>query len=496
MIPLSMAEIAEIVGGRLHRCRGSDLVTGTVEFDSRRIAPGDLFVAIPGERVDGHSFAAEAVRRGAVGVLAAREVDVPAVIVPPAAGPPAGVYALAGDSGGAGAAVLAALGALARHVVERLADTTGMRTIAITGSAGKTSTKDLIADLLTPLGPTIAAPGSFNNEVGMPWTALRADEETAFLVLEYSARGAGHIAGLCRTVPPRVGAVLNVGTAHLEEFGSRGAIARAKGELVEALPAAGQGGVAVLNLDDPLVAAMAERTVAEVLGVGQTEAAAVRAADVGLDEQARPRFTLVTPRGSRPVELALHGAHQVGNALAAAAVGLRAGASLEAVADGLSAALPRSGKRMEVRTRADDIVVINDAYNAGPEAMRHALSTLATIAESATPQRRSVAVLGPMLELGESSESVHEEIGALAGALGLGKLICVGDGARAIRRGAAAAGVADAVSVPDVDAAITALSRELVGHDVVLVKASNSVGLWRVADAVLDGGSHAEGTGA
>ncbi len=496
MIPLSTAEIAAIVGGRLHRCHGRERVTGTVEFDSRRVGPGGLFVALPGERADGHSFAVDAAHRGAAAVLAARELDVPTIVVPPVADAPAGVYALAADRDGAGAAVLAAIGALARNVTDRLVASSGLRTVAVTGSAGKTSTKDLIAELLTPLGPTIAAPGSFNNEVGMPWTALRADDATAFLVLEYSARRTGHIAGLCRIVPPQVGAVLNVGSAHLEEFGSRAAIATAKGELVEALPAAAEGGTAVLNLDDPRVAAMAARTRAEVLGAGQCEAAAVRATEVSLDEQARPRFTLTTPQGSRGVQLGLHGAHQVGNALTAAAVALRAGANLEAVAEGLSAAVPRSGKRMEVHTRADDVLVINDAYNAGPEAMSHALHTLATIAGSASPPRRSVAVLGPMLELGESSESAHEGIGRLAGALGLGKLICVGAGARPIRRGAAAAGVSDAASVPDVAAAISVVSEALAPHDVVLVKASNSVGLWRVADALLDAVSRTERTGA
>jgi UDP-N-acetylmuramoyl-tripeptide--D-alanyl-D-alanine ligase len=491
-----MAEVAEIVGGRLHRCRGSERVNGSVEFDSRRAGPGGLFVAIPGQRVDGHSFATDALRRGATGVLAAHEVAAPAVIVPPVAAAPAGPYALSGDTEGAGAAVLAAMGALARHVVDRLARSTGLRSIAVTGSAGKTSTKDLIADLLAPLGATISAPGSFNNEVGMPWTALRADESTAFLVLEYSARGAGHIAGLCRIVPPQLGAVLNVGSAHLEEFGSRAAIAAAKGELVEALPPAADGGTAVLNRDDPLVAAMAGRTTAYVLGVGQSEAAEVRATGVDLDAQARPRFTLATSDGTRAVELGLHGAHQVGNALAAAAVALRAGAGLDQVAEGLSAAVPRSGQRMELHTRADDIVVINDTYNAGPEAMRQALSTLATIASSAAPRRRPVAVLGAMLELGESSEALHEEIGGLAAALGVGKLLCVGEGARGIRCGAVAAGAPDAVSVPDADAAITVLAAELAPRDVVLIKASHAVGLWRVAEAVLDGSTHPGGLGA
>ena len=268
MIELTLAEIAEAVSGRLHRADGGERVTGSVEFDSRKVTDGGLFVALPGERADGHDFAASAVAAGAAGVLAAREVDAPAVIVPPL--PPGQAHersvALAGDTDGSGAAVLAALAALARHVVTRLSET-GLTVVGVTGSSGKTSTKDLIAQLLEPLGPTVAPPGSFNNELGHPWTALRADRKTRHLVLELSARGPGHIAELAAVAPPRIGVVLNVGSAHVGEFGSQEGIARTKGELVEALPAEG---VAVLNVDDPFVAEMAQRTSARVVGVGES----------------------------------------------------------------------------------------------------------------------------------------------------------------------------------------------------------------------------------
>ncbi len=275
MIEMRLAEVAAVTGGRLHRASGDERVTA-VEFDSRAIRPGGLFLALPGARVDGHRFAAAAMAAGAAGLLAARPVDAPAVIVPPA--PRAtGTGLDESDPDGSGAAVLAALARLAGHVVAALP---GLTVVGITGSSGKTSTKDLLAALLSPLGPTVAPPGSFNNELGLPWTALRAGPDTRHLVLEFSARGRGHIAALARAVPPRMGVVLNVGSAHLGEFGSTAAIAAAKGELVEALPA---DGIAVLNADDPAVAAMATRTAARVLTVGRAPGATVRAEDVRLD---------------------------------------------------------------------------------------------------------------------------------------------------------------------------------------------------------------------
>ncbi|MGQ0841066.1 UDP-N-acetylmuramoyl-tripeptide--D-alanyl-D-alanine ligase [Actinokineospora sp.] len=482
MIPLTLREVADAVGGRLHRADGTETVTGGVEFDSRELVPGGLFVAMPGERVDGHDFAAGAVAAGAVGVLAAREVDAPAVIVAPVTDAHTGSVALTGDTDGSGAAVLAGLAALARAVVDRLTPG-GLTVIGITGSSGKTSTKDLVAQLLAPMGPTIAPPGSFNNELGHPWTALRADADTRHLVLELSARGPGHIAALCDTAPPRIGVVVNVGTAHLGEFGSRADIARTKGELVEKLPA---DGVAVLNADDPLVAAMAERTAARVVLVGAAEHAQVRATDVELDDQARASFRLVTPAGEARVTLALHGAHHVGNALAAAAVALELGATPQEVAERLSAARRVSARRMEVITRPDGVTVVNDSYNANPESVRAALTTLATMARTGN-RRRSWAVLGVMGELGENTTEAHDEIGRLAVRLDINRLVVVGEQARAMHQGASLEGSwgEESVLVPDVDAAVALLRAELAPGDVVLVKASKVAALWRVADALL-----------
>ncbi|NUT99165.1 MAG: UDP-N-acetylmuramoyl-tripeptide--D-alanyl-D-alanine ligase [Saccharothrix sp.] len=483
MIPLSLAEIADAVGGTLHGTDGTPVVTGTVEFDTREVTAGGLFLALPGARVDGHDFAAQAVEAGAVGVLAGRPVDgVPTVVAPAVETGHGNAYVLSGDTDGAGAAVLAALAKLARHVVDRLPDLT---VIGVTGSSGKTSTKDLIAQVLAPLGPTIAPPGSFNNELGHPWTVLRADESTRFLVLELSARGRGHIAALCRVAPPKVGAVLNVGSAHLGEFGSREGIAQAKGELVEALPVEG---VAVLNADDPLVAGMADRTKADVVLVGEHPNADVRAVDIELDATARASFTLVAAEGEARVRLAVHGPHQVGNALTAAAIALRLGATPQQVAESLSQAERVSAHRMAVVERPDGVTIVNDAYNANPESVRAALKSLATISRATTPARRSWAVLGPMAELGDDHIRAHDEIGRLAVRLDINKLVVVGDQARPMHQGAHLEGSwgEEAVLVPDVAAAVELLRDQVRPGDVVLVKASNSYGLWRVAEALLE----------
>lgn len=476
MIPLTLGQVARAVGGRLHQATGAERVSGSVEFDSRRVGPGGLFVALPGTRVDGHDFAAAAHAAGAAGVLAAREVDAPAVLARPVpAGDPARSY------------VLAALAALARSVIDVLPDLT---VIGITGSSGKTSTKDLVAALLAPSGPTVAPPGSFNNELGHPWTALRCDGATRHLVLELSARGPGHVAALCATAPPRIGVVLNVGSAHLGEFGSRAAIAAAKGELVAALPHAASGGVAVLNADDPAVAAMATRTAARVVTVGRCHGADVRAAAVTLDAAGRPRFRLLTPLGAVAVALRGHGEHWVGNALAAAAVALECGVGFDAVAAGLAAAVPTSRWRMEVSDRPDGVRVVNDAYNANPESVRAALGALRRMSAAGTSRgRRSWAVLGEMGELGDFAPAAHAEIGRLAAESGVDHLVVVGEGARPLHDAALSAGSRDSVLVADVRAAVALLSEAVRPGDIVLVKASRAVGLERVAQALLDVGT-------
>ncbi len=496
MIDLTVAQIADIVGGELAgisaEAAAARHVSGTVEFDSRKVTPGGLFLALPGARSDGHDHATAAVAAGAVAVLAARPVGVPAIVVAPVAqaasrgdGGLAGV--LEHDTDGSGAAVLAALAKLAAAVAAELV-TGGLTVVGITGSSGKTSTKDLLAAMLDPLGEVVAPPGSFNNELGHPWTVLRATESTDYLILELSARHPGNIAALTAIAPPSIGVVLNVGTAHLGEFGSRESIAQTKSELPQAVP---QSGVVVLNVDDSAVAAMAGLTAARVVRVSrrsQTDAGPsdVWAGPVALDELARPHFTLHSAAWAVEVALAVHGDHQVSNALCAAAVALECGASAEQAAVALAGAHPVSQHRMRVKTRHDGVTVIDDAYNANPDSTRAGLQALAWMARGG---RRSWAVLGEMAELGDDAISEHDRIGRLAVRLDVSRLVVVGMGRSmgAMHHGAVMEGSwgGEAAIVADADAALSLLRAELQPGDVVLVKASNAAGLGALADALV-----------
>ena len=464
MIALSLAEIAEVVGGQTHDIPDPSVqVTAPVVRDSREVEPGSLFVAFAGERVDGHDFAEQVVEAGAVAVLASRPVGVPAIVVED---------------------VQTALGALARHVVRRL----GATLVALTGSAGKTSTKDLIAQVLQRKAPTVFTPGSLNNEIGLPLTALSATEETKFLVLEMGARGIGHIRYLTDLTPPKIGLVLNVGTAHIGEFGGREQIAQAKGELVESLP---EDGAAILNADDPLVRAMASRTKAKVILFGEADEADVRAENVRLTDSGQPSFSLRTPSGASDVTMRLYGEHHVSNALAAAAVAHELGMSAEEIATALSEAGSLSRWRMEVTERPDGVTIVNDAYNANPESMRAALRALAAMGRG----RRTWAVLGKMAELGDEALAEHDAVGRLAVRLNVGKLVAVGGReASWLQLGAYNEGSwgEESVHVSDAQAAVDLLRSELRPGDVVLVKASRSVGLESVAQALLATGAEGE----
>ena len=467
-MPLSIAEIAEMAAGTLSDVADpAARITGPVVADSRAVVPGALFVALPGARHDGHDFVARAVADGAGLVLAARPVGVPAVVVD--------------DT----------VHALGRFAHRYLAALSAPLVVGITGSSGKTSTKDIIAQLLAERGPTVAPVGSFNTEVGLPLTVLRADAATRYLVLELSARGLGHIAYLAKISQPSIGVVLNVGTAHVGEFGSSEVVAQAKGELVEALPS---DGVAVLNADDANVIAMRSRTTARVVTFGTADAADVRASQVRLDEQARPTFQLTAAGGDATVTLALHGAHHVSNALAAATVALEAGFEIDEVAAALGRVWPMSRWRMEVADRADGVTVINDAYNANPESMGAALNALAAMG-AARASGRTFAVLGLMAELGAHSDAAHRATGATAAALGIDHLVVVGEAASEIANGAVAAGFAAGATsvVDDVAQAIAFLDGHLRPGDVVLVKASRSADLQRVAERLLEG-AHAGNT--
>ncbi|MGZ4634167.1 MAG: UDP-N-acetylmuramoyl-tripeptide--D-alanyl-D-alanine ligase [Oryzihumus sp.] len=457
MIPLRLTDIARVTGGVHH---GEDvLVDGPVVTDSREAAAGSLYVARVGEAADGHAFTGAARDRGAVAALTTRQVDeLPCVVVPD---------------------IQDGFAALARHLIDASPELT---VIGITGSSGKTSTKDLIAAVLSRRGETVATEASFNGEVGVPLTICRITPTTRTLVLEMGARGIGHIAYLTQVAPPRIGVVLNVGTAHVGEFGSREAIGRAKSELVRELPA---DGVAVLNADDPVVAAMAEVTPARVVRFGSAPGADVRAEDVVLDDAGRAAFTLVTAQGRVPVQLGLYGEHHVSNALAAAAVALETGMPLADVAAALTAARPASRHRMEVHELADGVTLVNDAYNANPDSMRAALKALVAMGRG----RRTWAVLGEMLELGEESTVEHDAVGRLAVRLNVSRLVVVGEGARAMDSGARQEGSwgQESTWVPDADAAYALLQRELEPGDVVLLKSSNAAGLRWLGDRLVGG---------
>lgn len=488
MKEMTLRDAAQIVGGRLTDAADPDaVISGTVEFDSRKVRPGGLFLALPGERVDGVDFIPAALEAGAVAALTASEVDAPAIVVPRLAPSETNAMALAADTDGSGAAVLAALGALARANVDQLREHHGLRVVGLTGSAGKTSTKDLIASVLEPAGTVVAPPGSFNNEIGHPWTALRADESTDFLVLELSARAPGNIAALAEIAPLDIGAVLNVGTAHLGEFGSRDVIAQTKGELVEALPASG---LAILNADDDKVAAMAARTQARVRTVGLSAAADVYATAVEIDDEARASFVLNLEGETAQVRLKVHGEHQVSNALVAASVAIECGQSLAQVAESLSVATARSSRRMDVQTRADGVTVINDSYNANPDSVKAALRSVAVMARTANPPRPTWAVLGEMGELGDEAITEHDLVGRYLVRLNISHLIVVGLGRpqRALFQGAIQEGSwgAEAEHVESAEDALAILNDRLAPGDVVLVKASQAVGLWTVAESLLE----------
>ena len=479
MIALTAAQIAEAVSGTLSATLDPATVLVHVTPDSREVtAEGTLYVAKPGERADGHDFIDAALGAGAAAVLAERPTHAPDGAAHPAI--------IVED------AVLA-MGALAREVVRRVREHSPTTVIGITGSAGKTTTKDLLAALLATQGPTVAPVGSYNGEVGVPLTVFRAELDTRFLVVEMGADHVGNIAYLCDLVRPDIGVVLMVGTAHAGSFGGVANIARTKGELVEAL---GPDGVAVLNLDDERVAGMAARTAAPITWFTADERGVARAAedvaagrasglvaarDVRADDQERPVFDLQVGTDEaavrHPVASGLTGLHHVHNVLAAAAAAHAAGMDPAEIARGLDGLGPASRFRMERTDRADGVTIINDAYNANPESMRAALRTLATLGRSSG--RRTWAVLGEMLELGDARVREHTLVGESVVRLNIAQLLVVGAGARPLYIGALNEGSwgEEAHFVDDAAQAEAFLTEHLRPGDLVLVKSSNGVGL-------------------
>lgn len=454
-MPMTAAALAEAVGGMIVGDPEASATSFTI--DSRVLEPGACFVALQGER-DGHDFVGDAFARGAQIALVARPLD-----------HPIGTALVVVDD------PLAALARAAAHQRRQWCDVT---VVGITGSAGKTSTKDLTAAALTPDRRVHASFGSFNNEAGLPLTMLAVPPGTDVVVAEMGARFPGNIAALCAVAEPTVGVVTHIGLAHAEHLGGRDGIVKTKGELVEALPASG---IAVLNADDEATPLLAARTEARVLTVGTGAKADVAVADLELDAELRPRFTVASPWGALPVALGVRGAHQAQNAAMAATVALALGVAPEQVARGLAEAASASW-RMELETSPGGILVLNDAYNASPTSMRAALESFGRLA---APGRR-VAVLGDMLELGEHAEAEHAALGSLAATVGIDLLVAVGPHSAVTATHAERAGVVVLVAA-DREEAHAAVGAHVRPGDAVLVKASRAVGLEVLADALARG---------
>ena len=442
MIRLKVAQIADIVGGTLN-VEGNQEVWLAPVFDSRKATPGSFFLALVGEQADGHSYIKDALDNGAVFALVSKPVNYPNIKVED---------------------VLVALGKLAAYVRLQLPN---LKVIGITGSQGKTTTKDLLQHILQSIGPTIAPENSFNNELGAPLNLLRCDEQTKFCIAELGARHLGDISNLASIVKPDIGIVLKVGSAHLSEFGSRENIAKAKGELIKSLPS---DGVAILGLYDEFTPRMAEGFAGRVITFGESAAADVRAADVEIREGS-PHFDLVDGEGRVSVGMRLIGAQQIPNALAAAAAAIALGVSNDHIATALSTAENRSKWRMQLH-ELPGLLIINDAYNAAPESMEAALFSLRLFAQERGGS--AWAFLGKMHELGASSGQAHEKIGTLARDLGVDYLVAI----NAKEYGAS-------LNYENWEKALE-LMNEFAPGDVVLVKASRAEGLERLAQALIE----------
>ncbi|WP_104082042.1 UDP-N-acetylmuramoyl-tripeptide--D-alanyl-D-alanine ligase [Cryobacterium sp. Y11] len=471
MIALSLAEISQAVDGVLHLAgpaSAADQISGSVQTDSRLIEPGSIFVAKPGAQTDGHLFAPVAAERGAALLLVERTLDLPVTQI------------VVDDA-------VAALGALAHAVVARVRAAGQLKVVAVTGSNGKTTTKNLLHSMLERVGPTVAPRGSFNNQVGAPMTMLEVTADTRFLVIEMGASSEGAIAHLVSLARPDVGIVLTVGLAHAGEFGDLDATVRAKSEMVTDLL---ETDVAVLNADDPRVAQMAALTPARIVRFGQYGPVSggqidVRASDLH-GSRTGTTFTLHLANGqSAPVVFRVLGEHHVMNALAAAAAADVLGVSLTDIVTALESTTRAERWRMEVLGGKDDVTVINDAYNASPDSMSAALKTLAQIG---TPGRRTIAVLGEMAELGELAGEEHDRIGLLAVRLNISQMIVVGPRARRMHISTINEGSWDGESayVDTPEEAFDLVRSTVSPGDTVLVKSSNSAGLRFLGDRLGD----------
>ncbi|MFA5867530.1 MAG: UDP-N-acetylmuramoyl-tripeptide--D-alanyl-D-alanine ligase [Actinomycetota bacterium] len=468
MIELSVEEMARATGGDTEAGL-SDLATfASVSTDSRTVKPGDLFVALRGEHYDGHDFLTSVVDKGAMGIVAARDATNPFLKRIPKQF--MHITLIRVDD------TLKAYQEIARIAARKLS----AKVVAVTGSTGKTTTKDMIASILRGLGKTTASAENFNNEVGLPATILTADEDTEFMVLEMGMRGPGQIAELARIAKPHVGVITNIGLTHLELLGSEENIAMAKTELAAGVRPAG---TIVVNAGDAWVDKVAGASVAKVITFGAGKGADVRAEDIVLDERVRASFTVIAKIEGVgyefPVRLAVPGRHNVENALAAAAACLALGAPEQVIVEGLANARI-SLNRMSFIDCDSGILIINDTYNASPASVKAALETLAAAAGT-----RKIAVLGDMLELGDASKEAHLETGRRAAAAA-DIMFAVGELAQTIAEGAREAGMpADAViCFGDTDEAAARLRDEMKKGDVVLVKASRALRFERIVECI------------
>ena len=465
MIPLTLEEISVAINAATLNLDSNLKVTGKVVIDSRKVSQGDLFVAINGEKVDGHDFCHEAIKKGAIAVVSSKElVGIPTLLVKEGNA----------TSKNVDQPTVIALGKLANCLLMKLP---GIFKIAVTGSSGKTTTKDLLFDLGNLIGPTVAPVGSFNNEIGMPQTILECDEKTKVLILEMGAREVGNIKKLCQIAKPDTSILLNIGSAHIEIFGSRELILKTKSEIIECLNAED---VAVLNHEDETFSK--QKTKAKVVSFGLS-GADVSAKNVVLNDKAQASYELEFEGKVSQVNLKIVGAHQVSNSLAAAAVFLKKGLDIDLVAKTLSNSVAKSKWRMQVEVNRKNITVINDSYNANPESMKAAIRTLKQVGAD----KKTFIIVGEMLELGSDSKQMHEEVADLIQKLDVKKTLVVGNGAKIISDYLSSNAYKGRLEFcVDIDSAISKTKEMVEINDVVLVKASRAIGLERVANALMN----------
>lgn len=462
MISVDAKQLATILSAQLIGDENVT-VTGSAETDSRLVSSGSIFFAKPGEQADGHDFVEDAKARGAAVVVVEHPVDVDIVQL---------VVSNTVD----------ALGILAAWLIGELKANGRLKVVGITGSNGKTTTKNMLRAILSQIGNTIAPIESFNNKVGAPISILRADLTTDFLVVEMGAEGVGSIAYLAKMARPDIAVILKVGMAHAGEFGGIETTAKIKGELAEAV---GEGSALVLNADDGMVAAMKDRTKAKVHWFGTSSDAQYWASDISLSKVGTS-FVLHWPDGEATgVQLAILGEHHVLNALAAATVSSLLGATKSQIVEALEAMELAERWRMQRFVRPDGVTIINDSYNASPDSMKAALQTLAQLGRMGS---RTIAVLGEMAELGEYSRHEHDSIGRLVVRLNIDQLVVVGDGAKLIHMGASQEGSWDGESkfFPSIAEALDYLRGILTDGDTVLVKSSKSANLRFLGDDLME----------